>query len=669
MKLSSLIPKKRVKHIRYADGQVDGQQKAEIAIKRVLKFNEIIKKASWISIPIISVALIWFGWDLYSHWVHALGNRENHLGFLWKAITQLIAGHDASWHKYIYILNKAKMVEPLISFACSAISISCLVAVYLKRWLYTATMTAELFVSGVNPCHEVKESIRYLNRQFGNEKDTVQVAPNISIPSSMLATHQVAFGTTGVGKTQILWNIITGILSGKDEYKLCLFDFKADFIQEYMHRSDFGLIAVFDERSLWWDFMEDLHSTLDIEALAYQLVPEANDKDPFWRNTARNLVIDAIAYMKKAELRGWETLYKLLSKRELILAAIEKSGGSSAQSIAKENNTSNSIMTTLNEAIRPISILATAWGSNGNGRQSISIAKWVANDPSVPKHLIFGWDENYAHTLAPIFAAFMDGVLGKKLKSQSDKRVKLFMAWDEFASIPAKVNKLAVALRTGRIVGISFFLGCLNINDIYDRYGQNEGKTILSLLRSQFGLLVGGGDGAESAKYISNSWGDQIVKVASWKRIEVPYLNADGEQGTREEWDILWATTERKAVNPSVFTDGLNSARQAGCVEGYAKFENLVPCRLRWKFYTPKNINPAVVPAPALMNEFADADVIENILLVANSNMQHDGAQSSKDAAGQYLDEVDIDFDDEPEFDEIPPEPDIPDNLEPDQIP
>jgi len=320
-------------------------------------------------------------------------------------------------------------------------------------------------------------------------------------------------------------------------------------------------------------------------------------------------------------------------------------------------------MTSLNEAIRPIGTLARAWGDDGNGRQSISVAKWVANDASVPKHLIFGWDENYAQTLAPIFAAFMDGVLGNKLKPDSDKSVKIFMAWDEFASIPAKVGKLAAALRTGRSIGISFFLGCLNVNDIYHRYGQEEGKTILSLLRTQFGLLVGGGDGSESAKYISNSWGDQTVKVASWKRMPVQYLNEEGEQKTRYEWEITWTTTERKAVSPSVFTDELKSARQAGCVEGYAKFENLMPCKLRWKFYKPNNPNPAVVLSTALLEEFSDEDVIENILLVANSTTHQEGEQQD----GPVADEAGHDR--EPDFEAFTDDIDIPDEFEPDDMP
>ncbi|MDX8404601.1 MAG: type IV secretion system DNA-binding domain-containing protein, partial [Mariprofundus sp.] len=563
MILSILIPKKRSKHIRYDDRKVNGQEKAEKEIKRVLNCNALIKKVCWFSIPIVVAAIVWFGWDLYGSLIHPIGSRGNHLDVLWRAVTELINGNGALWNKYIYILNKNHYLVPFIAFICSAIAMACLVSLSIKRLFYTEAMTAELLVSGVNPNNDVKESINYLKKEFAGEKDTVQVAPKVSIPTSMLSTHMVAFGTTGVGKTQILWNIITAILTDKKEFKLCLFDFKADFIQEYMHRSDFGLIAVYDERSFWWDFMEDIHANLDIDALALQLIPEGNDKDPFWRNTARNLVIDAIAYMKKADLRGWETLYRLLSKRELILAAIEKSDGSSAQSIEKENNTSNSIMVTLNEAIRPIATLARAWGSDGNGRQPISIAKWVAGDSSVPKHLIFGWDENYAQSLAPIFTAFMDGVLARKIKIDSDKSVKIFMAWDEFASIPAKVSKLAVALRTGRALGVSFFLGCLNVNDIYDRYGQGEGKTILGLLCTQFGLLVGGGDGAESAKYISDSWGDQIVKVASWKPVSIQVMNEEGKQKTKQEWEVTWTTTERKAVPPSIFTNSLDSTRQA----------------------------------------------------------------------------------------------------------
>jgi len=143
----------------------------------------------------------------------------------------------------------------------------------------------------------------------------------------------------------------------------------------------------------------------------------------------------------------------------------------------------------------------------------------------------------------------------------------------------------------------------------------------------------------------------------------VQYLNEEGEQKTRYEWEITWTTTERKAVSPSVFTDELKSARQAGCVEGYAKFENLMPCKLRWKFYKPNNPNPAVVLSTALLEEFSDEDVIENILLVANSTTHQEGEQQD----GPVADEAGHDR--EPDFEAFTDDIDIPDEFEPDDMP
>jgi len=250
------------------------------------------------------------------------------------------------------------------------------------------------------------------------------------------------------------------------------------------------------------------------------------------------------------------------------------------------------------------------------------------------------------------------------------------MAWDEFASIPAKVTKLVTALGTGRSLGISFFLGCLNINDIYRRYGKEEGKVMLSLLRTQFGLLVGSGDGGESAEYISKSWGEQIVQSASWKKVPVQYLNDNGVQKTRMEWEISWKERTRRAVGEAVFTEVLGNVRQIGCVEGYAKFENLKPCKLRWKFYTPKGGNPKVIPSPALMNEFDDIDVVENILKVKDdiekqgeyknteSNQSGEGLSDKlREKVKKHHAKKDI----EPEFEEFPDDLEIPDDFEIDE--
>jgi|GEM_PF-2629016 len=677
MKWSNLISPKRSRYFQAEISDTNWRLSLEKRIKRVLKFNAIISAISWMVLVITSVVTIWIGWDLYGQFIHSLGDRTSHLGFLWNAIGSFVRGNTIPIQQYFALLDKSGLGIHVASFMGIALFVGGLSLLLFRRLFIIYEMIAEAFVDGNRASHHVKDSIAYLKKEFKGEKNLVQVAPSVSIPEDIFSKHMAALGTTGVGKTQILWNILTSLLSkNDDDFKLCLFDFKADFVQEYIQRPDFGLIAVHDQRSMYWDFMEDIHSTLDIEALAYQLIPAGEEKDPFWKNTARNLLIDAIAYMKKSGLKGWATLYELLGDRELILAAIEKAGGSSAQSIEKENNTSNSVMTTLNEAIRPIAILAKAWGDDGNGCKPISVSKWVANAPSVPKHLIFGWDDNYAQTLSPIFAAFMDSVLAKKLSPESKNKVKIFMAWDEFASIPAKVTKLVTALGTGRSLGVSFFLGCLNINDIYRRYGKEEGKVILSLLRTQFGLLVGGADGGESAEYISKSWGEQTVQSASWQKVPVQHLDDKGEQKTRMEWEISWKERNRRAVGEAVFTEVLGNVRQIGCVEGYAKFENLKPCKLRWKFYTPKGGNPKVVPSPALMNEFDDIDVVENILNVANiTKKENEGAKPEANQAGEGLSDNlrekvkkhHAKKDVEPGFEELPDDIDIPDDFEIDE--
>lgn len=675
MKWSNLIPPKRSRYFQAEISETNWRLSLEKKIRRVLKFNATIEVTSRLVLVITSAATIWFGWDLYGQLVHSLGDKASHLGFLWNAMGSFIHGNTVPIQEYLALLDRNGLEIHVAGLTSIALFVGGLSLLLFRRLLIIHELIAEAFVEGNRASHNVKESVAYLKKEFKDEKNLIQVAPSVSIPEDIFSKHIISMGSTGTGKTILLWNILTSILSKKDDdFKLCLFDFKADFVQEYISKFDFGLIAVHDQRSMYWDFMEDIHSTLDIEALAYQLIPASEEKDAFWKNTARNLVIDAIAYMKKAELKGWATLYKLLGDRELILAAIEKAGGTSAQSIEKDNNTSNSVMTTLNEAIRPIAILAKAWGDDGNGCKPISVSKWVANDPSVPKHLIFGWDDNYAQTLSPIFAAFMDSILAKKLSPDSKSHVKIFMAWDEFASIPAKVTKLATALRTGRSIGISFFLGCLNINDIYHRYGDKEGKTILSLLRTQFGLLVGGADGGESARYISTSWGEQTVQSASWKKVPIQYLDDKGNQKTRMEWEISWKERTRRAVGEAVFTEVLGNVRQIGCVEGYAKFENLKPCKLRWKFYTPKGGNPKVIPSPALMNEFDDIDVIENILDAANiteeETKKSESNQTGEGLSGNLREKVKKHHtrkDAEPGFEEFPDDLDIPEDFEIDE--
>jgi hypothetical protein len=677
MKWSNLIPPKRSRYFQAEISETNWRLRLEKKIKRVLKFNAIIEVTSWLVLVITSAATIWFGWDLYGQFVHSLGDKATHLGFLWNAMGSFIHGNTVPIQEYLALLDRNGLEIHVAGLTSIALFVGGLSLLLFRRFLIIYELIAEAFVNGNKASHNVKESVAYLKKEYKGEKNTIQVSPNVSVPESLFQTHVYCAGTTGTGKTQILWNILTSLLSkNDDDFKLCLFDFKADFIQEYIHRPDFGLIAVYDQRSMFWDFMTDCKSTLDIEALAYQLIPAADEKDAFWKNTARNLVIDSIVYMKKAKLKGWATLYKLLGDRELILAAIEKSGGLSAQSIEKDNNTSNSVMTTLNESIRPISILAKAWADDGNGCKPISISKWVDNDQSLPKHLIFGWDEKYAQTLAPIFAAIMDSILAKKIAPKPENQIKIFMAWDEFASIPAKVTKLVTALGTGRSLGVSFFLGCLNINDIYRRYGKEEGKVMLSLLRTQFGLLVGSGDGGESAEYISKSWGEQTVQSASWQKVPVQYFNDKGVQKTRMEWEISWKERTRRAVGEAVFTEVLGNVRQIGCVEGYAKFENLKPCKLRWEFYTPKGGNPKVVPSPALMNEFDDIDVVANILKVKDDiEKQGEDKKPESNQAGEGLSDNlrekvkkhHTRKDAEPEFEEFPDDIDIPDDFEIDE--
>jgi len=187
---------------------------------------------------------------------------------------------------------------------------------------------------------------------------------------------------------------------------------------------------------------------------------------------------------------------------------------------------------------------------------------------------------------------------------------------------------------------------------------------------------MGVADGGESAKHISQSWGEQTVQSASWQKVPVQYLNEKGEQKTRMEWEINWKERTRRAVGEAVFTEVLGNVRQIGCVEGYAKFENLKPCKLRWKFYTPKGGNPEVIPSPALMNEFDDIDVVANILEVTDEIQQKsqenkpESSQTGEGLSDNMREKVKTHHakkDVEPEFEEFPDDLEIPDDFEPDE--
>jgi type IV secretory pathway TraG/TraD family ATPase VirD4 len=331
-------------------------------------------------------------------------------------------------------------------------------------------------------------------RAMNGAKPFMRIHPDMPLPKTKWTKHLLIYGGVGAGKTQVLIPIIRRIV--KANRKAILYDVKGDYTSYF---DTALLISPWDERSAIWGIGRDICTRDAAQEFASSIIPPS-DKDPFWTNSAQFLLTGVLFSLQaeKGTSWGWQDLAERCNYDQAkLFDLMQRFYPKGANVIADSTSTqTGSVISTLAAYTRLIDDLAVAWG-NTEGKKLFSLRDWLRPDYAGPRQIILQAGKGEKLTSAYIAAminCIVPEIISPALTDDEMGRT-LFFVLDEFTSL-SKI-KIQPLVDKGRSKGCCVVLGLQDLAQLRKVYGQEDAKSITSMVGTHIVCRVGPGETRE----------------------------------------------------------------------------------------------------------------------------------------------------------------------------
>ena len=286
--------------------------------------------------------------------------------------------------------------------------------------------------------------------------------------------HILVTGTTGSGKTNFLHELLPQIRARGD--RAVIIDVNGTFVSSYYDEANDLLLNPYDSRSEHWLPWADCNYDYDYDTLASALVGSGSFSEPFWDETAKQVIISALKATKDHQsIDELQHIIKHTSSEEY---SNFFAGSDAAAFTDKEaGKTMMSIRTHVANKIKPFVPLT-------NTSTPFSIRKHILE----PKKdwLFISSIPTQREALKPLIACWFEIILNALMtRNPSEANANLWIIIDELPSLD-KINSLKTALAESRKFGGCIVAGVQNIHQLIHLYGQSGALNLLDQFNSRF---------------------------------------------------------------------------------------------------------------------------------------------------------------------------------------
>lgn len=341
---------------------------------------------------------------------------------------------------------------------------------------------------------------RQLQKILAKEKADLTVGAQ-KIPERLEALHFLIAGTTGVGKSVAISEMLDGIADRGD--RVFLADAGGNFLKNY-YRPERGDIILnpLDGRAVSWSPLAEMESAWDADQIAKSIVPNGDGGSKEWNQYAQTIASAILRHCWENNLTNADIF------RIAVVADIEELreifAGTPAQALVADGNERmfGSIRGIVGTYITPFQYLDPAAGvDNGFSLKTITQSEKANN------WLFFNFRDDQLETLAPIIAAMTDIISKSILSMEADSDRKFWLILDEFASL-GRITSIIDFLTKARKNGGRAVIGVQTVSQLKSAYGANDASTLLSNCSSQVVFRV---PDPETSDIMSRMLGDQQI--------------------------------------------------------------------------------------------------------------------------------------------------------------
>ncbi|MBU9516487.1 type IV secretion system DNA-binding domain-containing protein [Burkholderia multivorans] len=309
--------------------------------------------------------------------------------------------------------------------------------------------------------------------------------------------HTLFAGAQGTGKSQQFFALMKQVRArGK---RMIVYDPTGEFTQAFYREGKDILMNPLDSRSPNWNIWNEIAKDYHFDNMASGLIPDPAESDPFWALAGRMVLKDVIAVLGREGRRTNRDLYNAIAKSNLdaMHALLQGTAGATYVDPTTER-TGMSLKMTVQNQLEAFRFLP-------DEGESFSIRKWVHEEGD--SWMFITAREAMREALKPVLSLWIDTAIKAVLDLEPIHRERLWFCIDELPTLQ-KLDILKLALTNTRKYGLCMVLGVQDFSQLYEIYGHDLAKTIISGCQTK--LLLRVTDGA-AAKLLAELMGQAEV--------------------------------------------------------------------------------------------------------------------------------------------------------------
>jgi len=412
-------------------------------------------------------------------------------------------------------------------------------------------------------------------------------------------SHYLAVGATGSGKTSIIRLLLQSVLprfTPNGDNRALIYDAKQDalpLLSAMCPHVDIIPLNPFDQRGAAWDIAADIREPRAAIEIAYTLIPDMPESQPFFTNAARHLTFGVMASFMLSK-RPWTfgDLLRVLKSPKLLKAILKRHRytRSLLPLYFTDARLAANIMSSLATKYLPFEPIAAAWE---HATRKVALHDW-AHSTSI---LIL---PNAEISRAPIdainrciFKLATDIILNQ---SESTTRRTWFVI-DELAAA-GKLDGLVSLLKKGRSKGACAVIAFQSVAGLRDQhlYGNYIADELLGQIGNRF---FGRLECPVTAQWASQLIGENEALMTTYNQAPPGIFGRPVTKSITRHWQNRHAVlpSELMTIPPCSVDNGLGGyflTRAAGTFYATLDGENLFNRQL-----TPPSPIPEFLPRPA----------------------------------------------------------------------
>lgn len=374
----------------------------------------------------------------------------------------------------------------------------------------------------------------------------------VSYPWRQEQGHAMLVGTTGMGKTVALFELVDEIRQRGE--RVVIFDLTGAFIEAFYEPERDVILNPLDARCPAWSVFNDCTTSSEFHAAAESLVPhDGGGAEQFWVLAARTLFVETcLKLVEKGKGTNAALASDLMNANLSDLHQLLEDTMAGPMTDPQTAKMAESVRAVFNVNAKALQLLPTEG-------KPFSIRDWVKGGGMEGSFLFLSARYADLTVLSQMLTLWLDTAINTLMTGRTSSDLRLWFLIDELGALH-RLPSLEKGLQTARNYGGAIVTGVHAYAKLKEVYGENMAMTLSSLAKTK--LMLGTAD-RETATWCSDTVGHREVR-------EVEENQSYGHNSARDAVSL----TARREIAPLLLPDEFMGLKS---LEGYIKFPEGLP--------------------------------------------------------------------------------------------